>query len=91
MTDKEIKIEPKMEKALLYLGFEEKSLNIKGMSNNNIEKRYFVHSSGIQIRVNRTSKTLSIIDNRGYLIATKPVFLSSYIKNLISDEGKRDN
>ena len=38
MVDREIKLEPKMEKTLLYLGFEEKNLNIKGVSNNNIKK-----------------------------------------------------
>lgn len=91
MADKEIKLEPKMEKTLLYLGFEEKNLNIKGISNNNIKKRYFVHPSGVQIRVNGTFKTLSIINNKGYLLVTKPVFLSSYIKNLILDEGERNN
>lgn len=91
MADKEIKLEPKMEKTLLYLGFEEKNLNIKGVSNSNMEKRYFVHPFGVQIRVNKTSKTLSIINNKGYLLVTKPTFLSSYVKNLILEEGKGNN
>ena len=91
MVDREIELEPKMEKTLLYLGFEEKNLNIKGVSNNNIKKRYFVHPSGVQIRINKDPRTLSIINNKGYLLVTKPMFLSSYIKNLILDEGKRSN
>ena len=31
MTDREIKVEPKLGKRLMYLGFEEKNMNIEGV------------------------------------------------------------
>ena len=33
MTDREIKVDPKLSKRLMYLGFEEKNLNIEGVPN----------------------------------------------------------
>ena len=81
--DREIKaLAPKMEKRLIYLGFEEKNLNIEGVPEHRVEKRYFVHKSGIQVRVNIKKRTLTILDAGGYKIDTKASFLSSYLKML---------
>lgn len=82
MTDKEIKVEPKLGKRLMYLGFEEKNLNIEGVPSWQLN-RYFVHPSGIQVRVNRGQKTLTILNAQGFSIKTEGTFLSSYLKELI--------
>ena len=84
MTDKEIKVEPKLGKRLMYLGFEEKNLNIEGVPSWQLN-RYFVHPSGIQVRVNRGQKTLTILNAQGFSIKTEGTFLNSYLKKLIGD------
>ena len=81
MTDREIKVEPKLGKRLMYLGFEEKNLNIEGVPNWQLN-RYFVHPSGIQVRVNKGQKTLTILNAHGFPIKTEESFLSSYLKEL---------
>lgn len=81
MTDKEIKVEPKLGKRLMYLGFEEKNLNIEGVPDWKLN-RYFVHPSGIQVRVNRGQKTLTILNAHGFPIKSEGTFLSSYLKEL---------
>ena len=81
MTDREIKVEPKLGKRLMYLGFEEKNLNIEGVPSWQLN-RYFVHPSGIQVRVNRVQKTLTILNAQGFPIKTEGTFLSSYLKGL---------
>ena len=81
MTDKEIKVEPKLGKRLMYLGFEEKNLNIEGVPNWRLN-RYFVHPSGIQVRVNVGQKTLTILNAHGFPIKSEETFLSSYLKEL---------
>ena len=81
MTDKEIKVEPKLGKRLMYLGFEEKNLNIEGVPNWKLN-RYFVHPSGIQVRVNVGQKTLTILNAHGFPIKSEETFLSSYLKEL---------
>ena len=81
MTDREIKVEPKLGKRLMYLGFEEKNLNIEGVPDWKLN-RYFVHPSGIQVRVNRGQKTLTILNAQGFSIKTEGTFLSSYLKGL---------
>ena len=82
MTDREIKVEPKLGKRLMYLGFEEKNLNIEGVPDWKLN-RYFVHPSGIQIRVNTEQKTLTILNAQGYSIKTERTFLNSHLKELI--------
>ena len=82
MTDREIKVDPKLSKRLMYLGFEEKNLNIEGVPNWRLN-RYFVHPSGIQIRVNTEQKTLTILNAQGYSIKTERTFLNSHLKELI--------
>ena len=82
MTDREIKVEPKLCKRLMYLGFEEKNLNIEGVPDWKLN-RYFVHPSGIQVRVNREQKTLTILNAQGFSIKTEETFLNSYLKELI--------
>lgn len=81
MTDKEIKVEPKLGKRLMYLGFEEKNLNIEEVPSWQLN-RYFVHPSGIQVRVNRGQKTLTILNAHGFPIKSGETFLSSYLKEL---------
>ena len=81
MTDKEIKVEPKLSKRLMYLGFEEKNMNIEGVPDWRLN-RYFVHPSGIQVRVNRGQKTLTILNAQGFPIKSGETFLSSYLKGL---------
>ena len=81
MTDREIKVEPKLGKRLMYLGFEEKNLNIEGVPNWRLN-RYFVHPSGIQVRVNVGQKTLTILNAQGFPIKSEGTFLSSYLKEL---------
>ena len=81
MTDKEIKVEPKLSKRLMYLGFEEKNINIEGVPDWRLN-RYFVHPSGIQVRVNRGQKTLTILNAQGFPIKSGETFLSSYLKGL---------
>lgn len=81
MTDKEIKVEPKLGKRLMYLGFEEKNMNIEGVPDWKLN-RYFVHPSGIQVRVNRGQKTLTILNAQGFPIKSGETFLSSYLKGL---------
>lgn len=81
MTDKEIKVEPKLGKRLMYLGFEEKNLNIEEVPSWQLN-RYFVHPSGIQVRVNRGQKTLTILNAQGFPIKSGGTFLSSYLKEL---------
>ena len=81
MTDREIKVDPKLSKRLMYLGFEEKNLNIEGVPDWKLN-RYFVHPSGIQVRVNRGQKTLTILNAHGFPIKTEESFLSSYLKEL---------
>lgn len=81
MTDKEIKVEPKLGKRLMYLGFEEKNMNIEGVPDWRLN-RYFVHPSGIQVRVNRGQKTLTILNAQGFPIKSGETFLSSYLKGL---------
>lgn len=81
MTDREIKVEPKLGKRLMYLGFEEKNLNIEGVPNWQLN-RYFVHPSGIQVRVNVRQKTLTILNAHGFPIKSEGTFLSSYLKEL---------
>lgn len=81
MTDREIKVEPKLGKRLMYLGFEEKNLNIEGVPNWRLN-RYFVHPSGIQVRVNVGQKTLTILNAHGFPIKSEGTFLSSYLKEL---------
>ena len=81
MTDREIKVEPKLGKRLMYLGFEEKNMNIEGVPSWQLN-RYFVHPSGIQVRVNRGQKTLTILNAQGFPIKTEESFLSSYLKGL---------
>ena len=81
MTDKEIKVEPKLGKRLMYLGFEEKNLNIEGVPSWQLN-RYFVHPSGIQVRVNVGQKTLTILNAHGFPIKSEGTFLSSYLKGL---------
>ena len=81
MTDREIKVDPKLSKRLMYLGFEEKNLNIEGVPDWKLN-RYFVHPSGIQVRVNREQKTLTILNAQGFPIKSEEVFLSSYLKEL---------
>ena len=82
MTDREIKVDPKLSKRLMYLGFEEKNLNIEGVPDWKLN-RYFVHPSGIQVRVNREQKTLTILNAQGYSIKTEGTFLNSHLKELI--------
>ena len=81
MTDKEIKVEPKLGKRLMYLGFEEKNMNIEGVPDWRLN-RYFVHPSGIQVRVNKGQKTLTILNAQGFPIKSGETFLSSYLKGL---------
>ena len=81
MTDREIKVDPKLSKRLMYLGFEEKNLNIEGVPDWKLN-RYFVHPSGIQVRVNKGQKTLTILNAHGFPIKTEESFLSSYLKEL---------
>ena len=81
MTDREIKVEPKLGKRLMYLGFEEKNINIEGVPDWRLN-RYFVHPSGIQVRVNRGQKTLTILNAQGFPIKSGETFLSSYLKGL---------
>ena len=81
MTDREIKVEPKLGKRLMYLGFEEKNMNIEGVPDWRLN-RYFVHPSGIQVRVNRGQKTLTILNAQGFPIKSGETFLSSYLKGL---------
>ena len=81
MTDREIKVEPKLGKRLMYLGFEEKNLNIEGVPNWQLN-RYFVHPSGIQVRVDTGHKTLTILNAQGFPIKSERTFLSSYLKEL---------
>ena len=81
MTDREIKVEPKLGKRLMYLGFEEKNMNIEGVPDWKLN-RYFVHPSGIQVRVNRGQKTLTILNAQGFPIKSGETFLSSYLKGL---------
>ena len=81
MTDREIKVEPKLGKRLMYLGFEEKNLNIEGVPDWQLN-RYFVHPSGIQVRVNVRQKTLTILNAHGFPIKSEGTFLSSYLKEL---------
>ena len=81
MTDREIKVESKLGKRLMYLGFEEKNMNIEGVPDWKLN-RYFVHPSGIQVRVNRGQKTLTILNAQGFPIKTEGTFLSSYLKGL---------
>ena len=81
MTDREIKVEPKLGKRLMYLGFEEKNMNIEGVPNWQLN-RYFVHPSGIQVRVNVKQKTLTILNAQGFPIKSEETFLSSYLKEL---------
>ena len=88
--DREIKISPKMEKRLLYLGFEEKDLNIQDLPEYKIEKRYFVHPSKLQIRIDVKDRTLTILNKYGEWIDTRSMFLTSEIEELIKDE-KEDN
>ena len=84
--DREIKAGAKLEKRLIYLGFEEKNVTIEGVPVYKLEKRYFVHKSGLQVRVNQKEKTLTILDSHGRPLETKPVFLSSYLNKLIKNE-----
>ena len=79
MIDKEIKVEPKLGKRLMYLGFEEKNLNIEGVPNWQLN-RYFVHPSGIQVRVNVGQKTLTILNAQGFPLKSGGTFLSSYLE-----------
>ena len=81
MTDREIKVEPKLGKRLMYLGFEEKNLNIEGVPNWQLN-RYFVHPSGIQVRVNVRQKTLTILNAHGFHIKIGETFLYYYLKEL---------
>jgi len=79
--EREIKIGPKLEKRLIYLGFEEQNTNIDEVPVYQLDKRYFVHSNGSQVRVNVKEKTLTILSPQGNLLETQPMFLSSYIKS----------
>lgn len=86
MLDREIKVSPKMEKRLIYLGFEEKGVDINKVPKYKIDKRYFVHPTGLQVRVNTQNKNLTILSKHGKSIITKSIFLTSEIKLKIKHE-----
>jgi len=80
--DREIKVGIKMERRLIYLGFEEQNLNVHGLLPHKIERRYFVHKCGLQVRVNNKERTLTLLSSNGTVMETRPMFLSSYLKAL---------
>lgn len=82
MTEENIKVSPKLEKKLAYLGFEEKSFNIDKYS---VYKRYFVHPSGLQLRVNMRKKDITVLSKKGYHVCNDTFMPTSYIKGLIAE------
>lgn len=83
--DREIKVGPKMEKRLAYLGFEEKNTNVENIPEYRITVRYFIHPSKLQLRVNTRYKELTFLDKYGYPIISKEMFLTSEVKKLIKE------